>query len=203
MTTRHSPALKPAGVHLDTHRLPTARPDSQTTAGPFRKHAAPTPAQRQYLCTIAASYSPAHVRKLLAQHYVSILNRSIRTGIITDRDNLVVASQEENHLSKSQSEVLSAGKQKGKTKSNTKHSKKIFLPKIPLSNSVPKKKKTKKHTTASPKTKPTPRARIRRAMEEKEEEGLNGSLTECLSSLSVGGWTDSSSDLSTGVVKFR
>ncbi|KAM4541689.1 protein FAM216A [Odontesthes bonariensis] len=44
------------------------------------RHAALTPAQREYLYTIAASYSTAHVRSLISQHYMNVLHRSIQAG---------------------------------------------------------------------------------------------------------------------------
>lgn len=45
------------------------------TAAPFLKHAALTPAQKEYLYTIAASHSSAHVRDLITQHYMNVLHR--------------------------------------------------------------------------------------------------------------------------------
>ncbi|KAI3368095.1 hypothetical protein L3Q82_026243 [Scortum barcoo] len=54
-------------------------PKSMTTA-PFLKHAALTPAQKEYLYTIAATHSSAHVRNLITQHYMNVLHRCIRAG---------------------------------------------------------------------------------------------------------------------------
>ncbi|KAE8290325.1 hypothetical protein D5F01_LYC12047 [Larimichthys crocea] len=76
------------------------------TAAPFLKHAALTPAQKEYLYTIAASYSTAHVRNLITQHYMNVLHRCIPTGaritLLEDKD------EEEEGLNDSLSDCLSS-----------------------------------------------------------------------------------------------
>ncbi|CAJ1074574.1 uncharacterized protein LOC117805780 isoform X2 [Xyrichtys novacula] len=59
------------------------------TAAPFLKHAALTPAQKKYLYTIAASYSTAHVRNVINQHYMNVLHRCIQAGQSPGRGVLV------------------------------------------------------------------------------------------------------------------
>uniref|UniRef100_A0A4W6ECW5 Uncharacterized protein n=1 Tax=Lates calcarifer TaxID=8187 RepID=A0A4W6ECW5_LATCA len=83
-------ACKDSGLKIN--RAPAARKEPQLqhltpiqipkamTAAPFLKHAALTPGQKEYLYTIAASYSTAHVRNLITQHYMNVLHRCIRAG---------------------------------------------------------------------------------------------------------------------------
>ncbi|KAK1891380.1 Protein FAM216A [Dissostichus eleginoides] len=89
-------ALKDPNVNLNNgvkiNRPAIARCDSQQqhvttikipkslTAGPHLKHAALSPAQRKYLCSVAASHSPARVRQLITQHYINVLHRCIPAG---------------------------------------------------------------------------------------------------------------------------
>uniref|UniRef100_A0A674MF91 Uncharacterized protein n=1 Tax=Takifugu rubripes TaxID=31033 RepID=A0A674MF91_TAKRU len=54
-------------------------PGAVSTA-PFLKHTALTPAQREYLCNIAASHSDTHVRGLITQHYMNVLHRCTPSG---------------------------------------------------------------------------------------------------------------------------
>lgn len=44
------------------------------------QHSALTPAQKDYLYSLTASYSSAHVRNLITQHYLNVLHRRVRTG---------------------------------------------------------------------------------------------------------------------------
>nr|XP_029136217.1 uncharacterized protein LOC114921085 [Labrus bergylta] len=74
------------------HDVKTVQIPQTMTAGPFLKHTALTPAQKEYLYTIAASYSTAHVRDLINQHYMNVLHRCIPTGHDPERDDLVVPS---------------------------------------------------------------------------------------------------------------
>ncbi|TMS21770.1 Protein FAM216A [Larimichthys crocea] len=172
------------------------------TAAPFLKHAALTPAQKEYLYTIAASYSTAHVRNLITQHYMNVLHRCIPTGSKPERDHLDVTSvtlPTTNESVKPRLEVPARPKQEKKINAGARNHGKSFLPKIPnrrtrLSNtSASKQRKMTKHTTSSPtlKRKSPRRARIT-LLEDKdeEEEGLNDSLSDCLSSLSMGEWDD-------------
>ncbi|XP_059209939.1 protein FAM216A [Centropristis striata] len=211
-------ALKDAAVNVNSglkiNRSPTASCEPQhqhgttiqipktMTAAPFLKHAALTPAQREYLYTVAASYSGAHVRNLITQHYMNVLHRCIRAGDKPDGQEIVVSSVNlpGTHKSdKHSSEVLSPVKNKEKIQS--------YLPKISnrqarISNiSATKQRKMKKRTTVTSPTqrgKSPRRARIRLLEEEKktegeeeeEEEEYDDSLSECLSSLSLGEWDD-------------
>nr|XP_033499395.1 protein FAM216A [Epinephelus lanceolatus] len=172
------------------------------STGPFLQHAALTPAQKDYLYTIAASYSTAHVRNLITQHYMNVLQRCVRAGCSPERDDLVATSvislgtdASEKHRSKLPLTV----KHKAKINTSARSSGKSFLPKIPnsqarLSNtSASKQRKMKKRTSSSPslRRKSPRRARTKLLEEEEEEdEGLDDSLSECLSSLSVGQWDD-------------
>lgn len=54
--------------------IPAVKPDL------CPQHTALTPAQKEYLYTIAASYSTTHVRNLITQHYLNVLRRCTRTG---------------------------------------------------------------------------------------------------------------------------
>ncbi|XP_039897406.1 protein FAM216A isoform X2 [Simochromis diagramma] len=162
---------RPADQRLTAIQIPT----SVTTAS-FLKHTALTPAQRKYLYSIAASYSTEHVRRLVTQHYMNVQHRCIRAdynhkrGILFEASVASPENDREYHLSKTQSEVSSGSKNKSKT--SAKHSRKPS-------------QRTEK-----------PGARIRLSDEEEEQGGPNDSLSECLSSLSVGGWDgDSLSDL--------
>ncbi|XP_029317005.1 protein FAM216A [Cottoperca gobio] len=64
----HRPARCEA-QHVTTVEIPKTM-----TAAPFLKHAALTPAQKEYLYTVAAAYSAAHVRQLITQHYMNVLH---------------------------------------------------------------------------------------------------------------------------------
>ncbi|XP_041809915.1 protein FAM216A [Chelmon rostratus] len=191
---------------LKINRLPAARRDPQLqhvttvqipktmTAAPFLKHTALTPAQKEYLYTIAASYSTTHVRNLITQHYLNVLRRCTRTGHNPEGGDLVrtsVTSQRTNESDKQPSEVFSRVKHKEKTSTSARNAGKSFLPKIPnrraLSNTTASKHRMMKKRTSSPVLRRR-RARIRlleEEEEEEEEEGLDDSLSECLSSLSV------------------
>ncbi|KAK3554986.1 hypothetical protein QTP86_002525 [Hemibagrus guttatus] len=41
------------------------------------KYSALTPGQKCYLCSVCEVYSEAHMRKLMQQHYLNVLHRSI------------------------------------------------------------------------------------------------------------------------------
>ncbi|XP_074517135.1 protein FAM216A isoform X1 [Sebastes fasciatus] len=209
-------AFKDPGVNFNSgfkiNRPPAARCEPQLqhvttiqipktiTAAPFLKHAALTPAQKEYLYTIAASYSTVRVRNLITQHYMNMLHRSIPAGYSSERDDLVssVISPGADESDKRRFEVPSRAKHKEKINATAKNPGKSFLPKIPntqarLSNtSDSKQKKMKKRTTTSPtlRRKSPRRARIRLLEEDEEEEGLDDSLSVCLSSLSLGEWDD-------------
>ncbi|CAI5697071.1 unnamed protein product [Oreochromis niloticus] len=160
---------RPADQRLTDIQIPT----SVTTAS-FLKHTALTPAQRKYLYSIAASYSTEHVRSLVTQHYMNVQYRCIRADYNHKRDILEASvaspgNDREDHLSKTQSEVSSRSKNKSKISAR-----------LSGKPSLPKNKE----------------ARIRLSDEEEEQGRPTDSLSECLSSLSVGGWDgDSLSDL--------
>ncbi|XP_072221555.1 protein FAM216A [Leuresthes tenuis] len=175
------------------------------TAAPFLKHAALTPAQREYLYTIAASYSTAHVRSLISQHYMNVLHRSIQAGYNTDRGNPLMTSvtsaenESKKRQSKTHSEKMSRSKHMGKTNTNAGRSGKVFLPNIPLRKARPfdtlaSKHKSKKQATSQPVERKSPGRDMIRQLDKKEgeeeEEGLDNYLSECLSSLSMGDWDD-------------
>ncbi|XP_050934266.1 protein FAM216A isoform X2 [Lates calcarifer] len=144
-------ACKDSGLKIN--RAPAARKEPQLqhltpiqipkamTAAPFLKHAALTPGQKEYLYTIAASYSTAHVRNLITQHYMNVLHRCIRAGYSPNRDDLVVTSvtlpenESEKHQSKTQSEISSGEKTQGENKYQDKTSWKILSPKNPKQTS--------------------------------------------------------------------
>ncbi|KAL3969152.1 hairy and enhancer of split related with YRPW motif [Sarotherodon galilaeus] len=183
---------RPADQRLTDIQIPT----SVTTAS-FLKHTALTPAQRKYLYSIAASYSTEHVRSLVTQHYMNVQYRCIRADYNHKRDILLEASvaspgnDREDHLSKTQSEVSS--RSKNKSKISARHSGK------PLSQRTKKPGETSFNTSASTHRKPkkgTFPSLIRLSDEEEEQGRPTDSLSECLSSLSVGGWDgDSLCDL--------
>ncbi|XP_040916029.1 uncharacterized protein LOC121196898 [Toxotes jaculatrix] len=174
-------------------------------AAPFLKHAALTPAQREYLYTIASSYSTAHVRNIITQHYMNVLHRCVRAGYSRDRDDLSVTSvtspenEGENRQSKPQSEVSSRAKHKGKINTGVRHPGKSFLPQIPNRQARTSNTSASKHRKMKKRTSPTLRRKSQRVRirlleeeeeEEEEEEGLDDFLSESLSSLSVGEWDD-------------
>lgn len=185
------PAVKsePQLLHLTTVQIPKAM-----TAAPFLKHTALTPAQKEFLYTMAASYSVEHVRSLITQHYMNVLHRCIRTGSSPDICGSVVTSHE--NKEPHQSEVPSTSKHK---KINT-SGRKSFLPNIPnrqtrsVSTSASKHRNVQKKKIKSPQTlrgKSPRRTRISvMGEEDDDDEGLEDSLSECLSSLSVGEWDD-------------
>ncbi|XP_071353758.1 protein FAM216A isoform X2 [Trachinotus anak] len=163
-----------SGVKINTS--PTARTEPQLqhltmiqipktmTAAPFLKHTALTPAQKEYLYTVAASCSTAHVRSVITQHYMNVLHRRIQAGYNRDRDDLVVTSPE-NDSEKSQSQVSSRVKHKGKRNTSARHPGKSSLPKIPnrqarpSSTSASKHRKMKKRTTTPTLRRKSPRSR--------------------------------------------
>ncbi|KAM8736934.1 protein FAM216A isoform 1-T2 [Acanthopagrus schlegelii] len=176
---------EPELQHVTTITIPKTM-----TGAPFLKHSALTPAQKEFLYSIAASSSTTHVRNLITQHYMNVLHRCIRTGDDTVGTSLPETNEGEKH----RSEVSSQGKHKEKINTSAKNPGKSFLPKIPnrrarISNtSATKQRSMKKPTTTSPAVR---RKRVRiRLLEEEEEEGLTDSLSDCLSSLSVGEWDD-------------
>ncbi|XP_037401589.1 uncharacterized protein LOC108414706 [Pygocentrus nattereri] len=67
--------------HFNTIRIP-----EMTMTSPFLQHPSLTPGQRHYLYTVAEAYSKDHVRKLICQHYLNVLHRSIRTGVSHAKD---------------------------------------------------------------------------------------------------------------------
>ncbi|XP_069577519.1 protein FAM216A [Brachyistius frenatus] len=210
-------ALKDVAVNFDTSlkikRPPAARKEPQLqqlatiqipktmTTAPFLKHAALTPAQKEYLYTISASHSPAHVRGLITQHYMNVLHRCIRAGHSPDRYDLVVTSvsspehEREKHQSTTQSEISSTSKQKAKVNASARRSRKSFLPNIPNRKVRPfntsesrQGKIQKRGTTPQTQRRNSPRKARIRLLE--EEEGPDDSLSECLSCLSMLDWDD-------------
>ncbi|XP_070777207.1 protein FAM216A [Enoplosus armatus] len=195
---------------LKINRPPAARCEPQVrhetavqipktmTAAPFLKHTALTPAQKEYLYTIAASYSTAHVRNLITQHYMNVLHRCIRAGYNPERDDVVVTPVSSPGTDESDKhKVPSRAKHKEKMNTSARNPGKSFLPKLPnrqarlSTSSVSQQRTMKKSTTTSPTLRRKRRARIKLLEEEEEEEeGLDDSLSECLSSLSTGEWDD-------------
>ncbi|KAK2826758.1 hypothetical protein Q5P01_020972 [Channa striata] len=208
-------AVKHTGANsgLKVHRPAAPTPEPQTqdetttqvpktrTAGPFSTHTALTPAQRGYLRTIAASYSSTRVRHLITQHYINVLRRckpAVFLGYSPDRKDVAVTSHESEKgkdPSTSLPQVSSRAKHKGRKNTNTRRPEKSFLPNIPngqkrFSNTSPSKQiKRKKRKTSSPKVKTRFRNRL---LKEEDEEGQTNSLSQCLSSLSVGEHDDRS-----------
>uniref|UniRef100_A0A671WGC3 Protein FAM216A n=1 Tax=Sparus aurata TaxID=8175 RepID=A0A671WGC3_SPAAU len=66
---------EPQLQHVTTITIPKTM-----TGAPFLRHSALTPAQKEYLYTIAASSSTTHVRNLITQHYMNVLHRCVCTG---------------------------------------------------------------------------------------------------------------------------
>ncbi|XP_036443962.1 protein FAM216A isoform X2 [Colossoma macropomum] len=67
--------------HFNTIRIP-----EMMMTSPFLQHPSLTPGQKHYLYTVAEAYSEDHVRKLICQHYLNVLHRSIRTGVSHAKD---------------------------------------------------------------------------------------------------------------------
>ncbi|KAM7376386.1 hypothetical protein PAMP_006127 [Pampus punctatissimus] len=169
-------------------------PISKTmTAAPFLTHTALTPAQKQYLYTVAASYSTTHVRNLITQHYMNVLHRCTRAGYNPERDNNPVGTS-----LKHQSDVPSSVKHKERLNTGTRNPGKSFLPKIPngqasLSNNTPasKHRKMKKHAATSPSlSRKSLRTGVRIKLEEEDDNGPDVYMSECMSSLSMVEWDD-------------
>ncbi|XP_034051531.1 uncharacterized protein LOC117532321 isoform X2 [Thalassophryne amazonica] len=131
---------------LKSAKLPAVRSDPQlqslrtihipktVTTATSLKHTELTPAQREYLCTIAATYSTAHVRDLISQHYMNVLHGCIRTDYIPEKSHFAVTpttSPENGKCDEHQSSLTSRRKQKWKTATNQRKTEKSFLPKIP------------------------------------------------------------------------
>ncbi|XP_051806687.1 protein FAM216A isoform X2 [Acanthochromis polyacanthus] len=169
---------EPQQLHPTTVQIPKAM-----TAAPFLKHTALTPAQKEFLYTIAASYSAEHVRSLITRHYMNVLHRCIRTASPENKEP-------------DQSDLPSGSKHKEKISARERKS---FLPNIPnrqtrsVSTSTSKHRNMKKKKIKSPQTlrgKSQRGTRISLMEEDDDDEGLEDSLSECLSSLSVGKWDD-------------
>ncbi|KAK5886618.1 hypothetical protein CesoFtcFv8_017632 [Champsocephalus esox] len=172
-------ALKDPSVNLNNglkiNRPAIARCDSQhqhvmtikiaksLSAGPHLKHAALSPAQKKYLCSVAASHSPARVRQLITQHYMNVLYRCIPADGSPEREELVESSDKRD---KHPPEVQLRVKHRKKIKSGAKNSGRSCHPKTSNQNS-----------------------RIR-LLDEEEEEGPEDFLSDCFSSLSMEGWED-------------
>ncbi|CAK6980984.1 family with sequence similarity 216 member A [Scomber scombrus] len=138
---------KMAGVNIKNgtkiYKQPAARCEPQLqhattipipktmTAAPFLTHTALTPAQKEYLYTIAASYSTTHVRNLITQHYMNVLHRCIRAGNNHERDDNLVGTAANDASEKYQSDVPSRAKQKGKLNTGARNPGKSPLPKVP------------------------------------------------------------------------
>ncbi|XP_042356118.1 protein FAM216A-like [Plectropomus leopardus] len=188
-----APNCEPQLQHEATIQIPKTM-----TAAPFLKHAALTPAQREYLYTIAASYSAAHVRDLITQHYMNVLHRCIQAGGNPERGDLVassVTSPRSDVSDKRRSEVYSRVKHKERKDTSEKNPGKSSLPKISnrqasLSNtSASKQRKMKNQIITSPTlTRKSPRRARIRLLEDGKRDEKDDSLSECLSSLSVGKW---------------
>ncbi|KAM7403715.1 hypothetical protein PAMA_004248 [Pampus argenteus] len=159
----------------------------------LQHHTALTPAQKQYLYTVAASYSTTHVRNLITQHYMNVLHRCIRAGYNPERDNNPVGTSP-----KHPSDVPSRVKHKEKLNTGTRNPGKSFLPKIPNgqashSNNTPlsKHRKMKKHAATSPSlSRKSPRTGARIKLEEEDDYGPDDYMNECMSSLSMAEWDD-------------
>ncbi|XP_029900634.1 protein FAM216A-like [Myripristis murdjan] len=183
--SRHEPKLQ--GV-VTVHIPKTV------TAGPFLKHAELSPAQREFLYTVAASCSGERVRSLITRHYLNVLHRSAAAGFGVDRDDVFVipdvqTGEEHDEREKHDSELPNWTKQ---TNSGAKNPGKSLLPKIPTgqirsnTTSTPKIKKSKKHTTRVPSLKRSPPRWRTKLLEEEEEDEPDESMSECMSSLSMG-----------------
>ncbi|KAL3049480.1 hypothetical protein OYC64_008852 [Pagothenia borchgrevinki] len=174
--------------HVTTIKIPKS-----LTAGPHLKHAALSPAQRKYLCSVAASHSAAHVRQLITQHYMNVLHRCIPADGSPEREELVESSVADKR-DKHPPEVQLRAKHRKKIKSGAKNSGRSCPPKTSNKKSRLSKKsaskptKTNKHKTKSPKLRRNGPGRARiRLLDEEEEEGPEDFLSDCFSSLSMEG----------------
>ncbi|XP_069391640.1 protein FAM216A [Paralichthys olivaceus] len=128
-----------AAAETQTHQITTIRIPETMTAAPFLKHSALTPAQREYLYTVSASCSSAHVRGLITRHYMNVLHRCKRAGFNSDSHDLIVTSvtspesEGEKRQTTKQSDVSSRARHKAKISTSARHPGKSFLPKIPQS----------------------------------------------------------------------
>uniref|UniRef100_A0A665X1Q1 Uncharacterized protein n=1 Tax=Echeneis naucrates TaxID=173247 RepID=A0A665X1Q1_ECHNA len=99
----------------------------RTKRSPFvRQHGALTPAQRKYLCSVAASCSTDHVRNVIAQHYRNVLHTRIRAGEEELRQSWtctwsLIPNQSKELPSKPKPQFPSGTKLKGKRNASAKH----------------------------------------------------------------------------------
>ncbi|XP_058271967.1 protein FAM216A [Hemibagrus wyckioides] len=102
-------------------------PKAMLTA-PFLQYSALTPGQKRYLCSVCEAYSEAHMRKLMQQHYLNVLQRSIRAGNFISNMQLRMFPPDLGHSSTWDKERSEAKALRPKEKSTSK--KMIHLPKI-------------------------------------------------------------------------
>ncbi|KAI4885047.1 hypothetical protein NFI96_015967, partial [Prochilodus magdalenae] len=79
---------QPAGLELadQPQNFNTIHFPGTMMTSPFLQHPSLTPGQKHYLYTVAEAYSKDHMRKLIRQHYLNVLHRSIRTGVSHTKD---------------------------------------------------------------------------------------------------------------------
>ncbi|KAM8834284.1 protein FAM216A [Synchiropus picturatus] len=151
--------------HTTVIRIP-----KMITAAPFLQHTTLTPAQREYLYAIAASNRPAHVRKLITQHYMNVLHRCVPSG-----NNRVENHQNGTspHLDAGHHSVHLEDNFRSKKRTGFQSTSKYSLPRIPhrpTSMSASKQRGSKKYvaslTSRSPK-------RHHRSQEENMEDFLS------------------------------
>ncbi|XP_055015260.1 uncharacterized protein LOC129410648 [Boleophthalmus pectinirostris] len=140
------------------HRATVHIPRGMAMA-PFLKHSGLTPAQREYLYSVAATYSGDRVRDIITTHYMNILHRCIRAGHTVEKvyslapvtlPQMVEPPQTEVESNPNTQNKPTSSKQKGKTSIAAKNYGKTILPKINKRQprlKTPVSKQRKKQTT--------------------------------------------------------
>ncbi|GAA6099505.1 protein FAM216A isoform X2 [Tachysurus ichikawai] len=109
--------------HFNTIDIPNAM-----LAAPFLQYSDLTPGQKRYLCSVCKAYSEAHMRKLMQQHYLNVLRRSMRGGNVISNIQLRMFLPALGHSSTQEKERSEGKVQEQKDKNGSK--KMIVLPKI-------------------------------------------------------------------------
>ncbi|KAK2827667.1 hypothetical protein Q7C36_018593 [Tachysurus vachellii] len=97
-------------------------------AAPFLQYSDLTPGQKRYLCSVCKAYSEAHMRKLMQQHYLNVLRRSMRGGNVISNTQLRMFLPALGHSSTQEKERSEGKVQEQKDKNGSR--KMSVLPKI-------------------------------------------------------------------------
>lgn len=177
-------------------------PRSMATA-PFLKHSGLTPAQREYLYSVASSQSGERVRDIITTHYMNIVHRCIRAGHTVEKDYIYPVILQET-VEPSQTEVVSKPpppKQRGRAGAAARNYGRTALPKInrrqPRRLKTPVTKQRKKLVTPPKlkKKKPSVSLPVLSPDEDDDDDdddilSFKDSLSDGLSSLSLTDWDD-------------